>query len=93
MCDSGNDIRSLQLIDAGGSKRFLAGGRSPAYFVIEDPKNGVPAVSRRRIRDRSVDPSKQLALPSPSRSMPAILGQWQERCANKSSDVQLIVLV
>ncbi len=32
MCDSGNDIRSLQLIDAGGSKRFLAGGLSPALL-------------------------------------------------------------
>ena len=47
MCDSGSDIRSLQFIDASGCKRFLAGGRvTGCYFVIEDPKNGVPAVSR-----------------------------------------------
>jgi phage/plasmid primase-like uncharacterized protein len=47
VCDSGSDIRSLQFIDASGCKRFLAGGRvTGCYFVIEDPKNGVPTVSR-----------------------------------------------
>jgi hypothetical protein len=92
VCDSGSDIRSLQFIDASGCKRFLAGGRvTGCYFVIEDPKNGVPTVSRRRIRDRSVNPSSDWLSSSPSRSMPAILSQWQERCGNKS-DVQLIVL-
>ena len=41
-------------------------------------------VSRQRIRDRSVNPSSDWLSSSPSHSMPAILSQWQERCATNS---------
>ena len=93
MCDSGSDIRSLQFIDASGCKRFLAGGRvTGCYFVIEDPKNGVPAVSRRRISRPERQSIKRLAhlvaIAFNAGNLEPVAGALR----NKFSDVQLIVL-